>query len=267
MFPPRPPGPFLNTDTGRCTNKQGPRVVWNLFCFGRVLGQLQQQPQQQGRVLCGGFCIASGVLLAPVAATAGAVTAGVLFATGAAIADAADEACFGLDTLVTTVSGKQKLMRDLKIGEEVLSDETGRMTKVLGWLELNYKERVSFLEIKTHDGEELIMTETHIVFYYEDGEPTPAFIRDLKPGNVLVGGTVEVSPNYPNQFLIISYSNFAGKNHQKNGKSGDGWIFDPSDRKWENCQQQYISILLYVYCCIYLHLLKIFRCLHPPCLV
>ena len=117
---------------------------------------------------------------------------------GAAIADAADEACFGLDTLVTTVSGKQKLMRDLKIGQEVLSDETGRITKVLGWLELNSKKKVSFLKIKAHDGEELIMTGTHIVFYYKDGEPTPAFIRDLKPGNVLVGGSGEVSTIPPN---------------------------------------------------------------------
>ena len=139
-----------------------------------------------------GFCIAT------------AVGGGLLFAAHSALplaigisaaTDAIDEACFGLDTLITTGSGKQKLMRDLKIGEEVLSDETGSMTKVLGWLELNSKEKVSFLEIKTHDGEELIMTETHIVFYYEDGEPTPAFIRNLKPGNVLVGGSGEVSPN------------------------------------------------------------------------
>ena len=114
-----------------------------------------------------------------------------------AIADATG-ACFGLDTLVTTGSGKQKLMKDLRIGEEVLSDETGSMTKVLGWLELNSKKKVSFLKIKAHDGEELIMTGTHIAFYYEDGEPTPAFIRDLKPGNVLVGGSGEVSTIPPN---------------------------------------------------------------------
>ena len=71
--------------------------------------------------------------------------------------------CFGIDTLVTTGSGKQKLMKDLRIGEEVLSDETGSMTKVLGWLELNSKKKVSFLKINTHDAEELIMTGTHIV--------------------------------------------------------------------------------------------------------
>ena len=125
------------------------------------------------------------------------------------IGEAISEACFSLDTLVTTGSGKQKLMKDLKIGEEVLSDETGSMTKVLGWLELNYNEKVSFLEIKTHDGEELIMTGTHIVFHYEDGEPTPAFIRDLKPGNVLVGGSGEVSTStihYPTQHLINKFN-------------------------------------------------------------
>ena len=116
--------------------------------------------------------------------------------------------CFGYETLVTTGSGKQKLMRDLRIGDEVVSDESGSSTKLLGWLELNSKEKIWFLEIQTEDGEKLIMTETHIVFYYEDGEPTPAFIRNLKPGNVLVGGSGQVSP-YPNQHLIISCSNFA----------------------------------------------------------
>ena len=94
---------------------------------------------------------------------------------------------------MTTRSGQQKLMRDLRIGDEVVSDERGSLTKVLGWIELNSKKKVSFLEIKTNDGEELIMTGTHIVFYYKDGEPTPAYIRDLKPGNVLVGGSGEVS--------------------------------------------------------------------------
>ena len=100
--------------------------------------------------------------------------------------------CFGFETLVTTGSGKQKLMRDLRIGDEVVSDETGSLTKFLGWLELNSKEKIWFLEIQTEDGEKLIMTETHIVFYYEDGKPSPTYIRNLRPGNVLVGGSGEV---------------------------------------------------------------------------
>ena len=100
--------------------------------------------------------------------------------------------CFGYETLVTTGSGKQKLMRDLRIGDEVVSDETGSLTKFLGWLELNSKEKIWFLEIQTEDGEKLIMTETHIVFHYEDGKPSPTYIRNLRPGNVLVGGSGEV---------------------------------------------------------------------------
>ena len=100
--------------------------------------------------------------------------------------------CFGYETLVTTGTGEQKLMRDLRIGDEVVSDETGSLTKFLGWLELNSKEKIWFLEIQTEDGEKLIMTETHIVFYYEDGKPSPTYIRNLRPGNVLVGGLGEV---------------------------------------------------------------------------
>ena len=100
--------------------------------------------------------------------------------------------CFGYETLVTTGSGKQKLMRDLRIGDEVVSDESGSLTKFLGWLELNSKEKIWFLEIQTEDGEKLIMTETHIVFYYEDGKPSPTYIRNLRPGNKLVGGSGEV---------------------------------------------------------------------------
>ena len=40
------------------------------------------------------------------------------------------DGCFGMDTLVTTSSGNQKLMKDMKIGEEVLSDETGSHDQV-----------------------------------------------------------------------------------------------------------------------------------------
>ena len=101
--------------------------------------------------------------------------------------------CFGYETLVTTGSGEQKLMRDLRIGDQVVSDQTGSLTPFLGWLELNSRKKVDFLEIKTEDGEELVMTETHIVFYYEDGKPTSTYAKDLRPGNVLVGGSGEVS--------------------------------------------------------------------------
>ena len=93
---------------------------------------------------------------------------------------------------MTTDSGEQKLMRDLRIGDEVVSDETGALTEFVGWMELNSNNRVKFLEIQTEDGEELTLTETHNVFYYEDGKPTPTFARNLSPGNVLVGGSGQV---------------------------------------------------------------------------
>ena len=100
--------------------------------------------------------------------------------------------CFGMDTLVTTSSGNQKLMKDLKIGEEVLSDETGRLTKFIGWIELNSNTKNKMIEVETDDGEKLIMSATHIVFSYEEDKPTPTYVKDLSPGNVLVGGSGKV---------------------------------------------------------------------------
>ena len=101
--------------------------------------------------------------------------------------------CFALDTLVTTGSGEQKLMRDLKIGDEVVSDETGAVTQFIGWLDLSRDKTTKMIEIKTDDGEQLTLTLTHILFYYEeDGKPTSTYAKDLRPGSVLVGGLGEV---------------------------------------------------------------------------
>ena len=57
--------------------------------------------------------------------------------------------CFGMEIQVTTGSGQQKLMRDLRIGDEVLSDGTGRLTKFVGWMEYssNAQSDILFINI------------------------------------------------------------------------------------------------------------------------
>ena len=94
-------------------------------------------------------------------------------------------------------------MRDLRIGDEVVSDQTGTLTEFVGWMELDSSNRVKFLEIMTDDGEQLTLTETHNVFYYEDGKPTPTFARNLSPGNVLFGGSGEVFYEYCLLIIVI----------------------------------------------------------------
>ena len=107
--------------------------------------------------------------------------------------DSGEGLCFGLDTLVTTSTGNQKLMRDLKIGDEVLSDQTGRVTRFIGWLELSCDIKTKMIEVETEDGEKLIMSDTHNVFYYAEGDiPQATYVKDLIPGNVLVGGSGKV---------------------------------------------------------------------------
>ena len=94
---------------------------------------------------------------------------------------------------MTTGSGEQKLMRNLKIGEEVVSDQTGATTTFIGWMEFSSTTHTKMIEMETEDGEVLVLTDTHIVFMYEhDAKPTPIFAKNLKPGNVLVGGLGEV---------------------------------------------------------------------------
>ena len=152
-------GPLYNPHTGRCTDKPGQGVVWSILCWARTLLQQQPQQQQQGR---------------------------------SPILRWMRKGCFGPDTLVTTSSGNQKLMKDMKIGEEVLSDETGRLTKFIGWMELSRDTKTKMIEIETDDGEKLIMTGTHNVFYYKEDKPTPTYVKNLRPGNVLVGESGKV---------------------------------------------------------------------------
>ena len=152
-------GFLYNPHTGRCTDKPGQGVVWSILCWARTLLQQQPQQQQQGR---------------------------------SPILRWMRKGCFGPDTLVTTSSGNQKLMKDMKIGEEVLSDETGRVTKFIGWMDFSRDTKTNMIEIETDDGEKLIMTGTHNVFYYEEDKPTPTYVKDLRPGNVLVGGIGQV---------------------------------------------------------------------------
>ena len=99
-------------------------------------------------------------------------------------------------TLVTSGSGQQKPMRDLRIGDEVLSDGTGSLTKFVGWMEYNRDTISGMIEIETEDGEHLTLTGTHNVFYYEDGKPTPTYAKNLSPGNVIVGGSGQVVSTY-----------------------------------------------------------------------
>ena len=102
------------------------------------------------------------------------------------------DGCFGLNTLVTTENGVQKPMRDLKIGDSVVSDEKGSLTKFVGWMEFSSNTETDFIEIKTVDGEELTLTRNHIVFYYNNSKATEIYAKYLTPGMELVGGFGQV---------------------------------------------------------------------------
>lgn len=93
---------------------------------------------------------------------------------------------------MTNSYGELKLMRNLKIGDEVVSDEKGTLTKFIGWMELNRHTETEFIEIETLDGEKLILTESHNVFFYKNGKSTPTYASNLIPGDLLAGGSGKV---------------------------------------------------------------------------
>ena len=145
--------------------------------------------------------------------------------------------CFGMETLVTTGSGEQKLMRDLRIGDEVLSDGTGSLTKFIGWMDRGSNKETDMILIETEDGEQLTLTGSHIIFYYENGEQASTYAKNLNPGNVIIGGSGEViSNNIILQHHSANCKNL-GKDYHDYGTCLADWIFGSSYRKWHYSHQ------------------------------
>ena len=88
---------------------------------------------------------------------------------------------------------------------------------------------------------EKLMMETHIVFYYKDGKTTSTYIRNLRPGNVLVGGSGEVLTLVCKDAYNFM---FLGENNHKYEKCKDDWISGPSHTKRKDSQQQHNYIML-----------------------
>jgi len=95
--------------------------------------------------------------------------------------------CFAPDAKVMLKSGKEKLMKDLNFGEEVISDDKGGVAEFVGWLDKSSKGETDFLQITTSEGGQLTLTGSHVVFYLLGNTPTSIFARNLVPGDVLVG--------------------------------------------------------------------------------
>ena len=49
-------------------------------------------------------------------------------------------------------------MKDLSVGEEVMADGEGAITRFLGWMERNTNKETDFILIETVDGDQLTLT-------------------------------------------------------------------------------------------------------------
>lgn len=82
-------------------------------------------------------------------------------------------------------------MKDLTVGEEVMADGEGAITRFLGWMERNTNKETDFILIETVDGDQLTLTGNHNVFYFQGTTPTAIYAKHLLPGDVMVGGLGE----------------------------------------------------------------------------
>ena len=71
---------------------------------------------------------------------------------------ACEKGCFGPESWVITGSGQQKLMKDLRVGDEVMADGNGAVTEFLGWMERSSDIKTTFVMIETDDGDQLTLT-------------------------------------------------------------------------------------------------------------
>merc|ERR1719320_32807 len=79
--------------------------------------------------------------------------------------------CFTGQSLVCLPDGAEVKMKELKIGQSVMTlDEEGSpaVTTFLGWLHKDTMMEAEFLEITTEDGHKITLTPTHIIMVNSD---------------------------------------------------------------------------------------------------
>lgn len=108
--------------------------------------------------------------------------------------------CFPGDSVVTTVAGQKKLMKDLRVGDSVLAltdDGLLRPSKVLLFLDRSETARTEYVTLVTESGKSITATPTHLVLRWEKPEwsqirhANPVFAKRVRVNDTLltvVGG-------------------------------------------------------------------------------
>ena len=84
-------------------------------------------------------------------------------------------------------SGVKKMMRDVKIGDKILS-ESGNFEPIVGFLDKRIGQTTTFLTLHTNMSSEITLTGSHVIFIQASngGKQMSKYARDIVLGDVLI---------------------------------------------------------------------------------
>jgi len=96
--------------------------------------------------------------------------------------------CFPGTAEVTLASGGREKMKELKVGDEVLTS-SGTFSAVLGWLDIQPGQETNFIKLETNLSSSTSMTGSHVIFSRSVNEEsaTPKYADEVKMGDLIIG--------------------------------------------------------------------------------
>ena len=103
--------------------------------------------------------------------------------------------CFPPTGKVILKSGVKKMMKDVKIGDNILG-RSGAFEPVLGFLDKRLGRPTTFITLHTNMSSEITLTRSHVIFVQarNGGEQMTKYARDILLGDVLYNEETGTKP-------------------------------------------------------------------------
>ena len=117
--------------------------------------------------------------------------------------------CFSGTAEVNLISGKKKMMKDVKIGDNVLT-MSGTFQPIIGFLDRMLEEPTNFITLHTNLSSEVTLTESLVIFVkLNEVEKQSKYARDIALGDVLFHEETKSDAEVVQVSSSISFGYFA----------------------------------------------------------
>jgi hypothetical protein len=118
--------------------------------------------------------------------------------------------CFPSTAEVILQLGVKKMMKDVKIGDKILS-RSGTFEPIIGFLDKRLEKPTTFITLHTNMSSEITLTQSHVIFIQagNGGEQMSKYARDILLGDVLLNVETETKAEVVEISESISNGYFA----------------------------------------------------------